>query len=88
MKKVFSIVLLLLISLSCTKDSVSNNNPYLPTYRFSTVVDLTLPLNIQLQFPGNAIEYNQVGVGILNKIFIINTVQVFLLLMQRVQIKG
>ncbi len=74
MKKVFSIVLLLLISLSCTKDSVSNNNPYLPTYRFSSsVINLTFPLYSSLQFPGNAIEYNEVGVGVLNKVFIINT---------------
>jgi nitrite reductase/ring-hydroxylating ferredoxin subunit len=74
MKKVFSILLLIVVSLSCSKDTITNNNPYLPTYRFtSSTINLTFPLYINLQFPGNAIEYNEVGVGILNKVFIINT---------------
>lgn len=73
MKKFLIIIVLLGLTLSCSKETVNNNNPYLPTYRFSTVVDLTLPLNIQLQFPGNAIEYNEIGVGVVNKVFILNT---------------
>ena len=74
MKKAFYILLLTIVSFSCSKESVRNNNPYLPTYRFtSSTINLTLPLYSSLQFPGNVIEYNEVGVGILNKIFIINT---------------
>lgn len=74
MNKFFSIVLLIIVSFSCSKDSERTNNPYLPTYRFSSsTINLTLPSYSTLQFAGNAIEYNEVGVGILSKIFIINT---------------
>ncbi len=74
MKRFLILLVLLGITLSCSKDSVNNNNPYLPTYRFtSSVINLTFPLYSNLQFPGNAIEYNEVGVGVLNKVFILNT---------------
>lgn len=70
---IFLLVFTSVIS-SCTKETVNNNNPYLPTYRFSSsVINLTFPLYSNLQFPGNAIEYNEVGVGVLNKVFILNT---------------
>lgn len=79
MKKAFSILILIIVSFSCSKDSIRNNNPYLPTYRFtSSTINLTLPLYSTLQFPGNAIEYTEVGVGILNKVLIINTGSGFL----------
>ncbi len=65
--------------MSCSKDSTSNNNPYLPTYRFnSSVINLNLPLYSALQFPGNVVVYSEAGVGVLNKIFIINTGSGFL----------
>lgn len=74
MKRIFSIIIALLLTLSCSKDSPRNNNPYLPTYRFtSSVINMNLPLYSSLLIPGNAIEYNEVGVGVLNKVFIINT---------------
>ena len=74
MKRFLILLVLLGITLSCSKDSVNNNNPYLPTYRFtSSVINLTFPLYSNLQFPGNALEYNEVGVGVLNKVFILNT---------------
>jgi len=34
---------------------------------------MSLPLYSTLLIPGNVIEYNEVGVGILNKVFILNT---------------
>lgn len=72
MKRIFSIIIVLLITLSCSKDSPRNNNPYLPTYRFtSSTINMSLPLYSTLLIPGNVIEYNEVGVGILNKVFIL-----------------
>lgn len=74
MKRFLILLVLLGITLSCSKDSVNNNNPYLPTYRFSSsVINLSFPLYSTLQIPGNAIEYNEIGVGVLNKVFILNT---------------
>lgn len=79
MKKVFSIFILAFVILSCSKDSTSNNNPYLPTYRFnSSIINLSLPSYSALQFPGNVVVYNEIGVGVLNRIFILNTGSGFL----------
>ncbi len=72
MKRIFSIIIVLLLVLSCSKDSPRNNNPYLPTYRFtSSVINLTF--YPQLKISGNAIEYYEIGVGVLDKVIIINT---------------
>lgn len=74
MKKILLLLVFVGFSIGCSKDTINNNNPYLPTYRFtSSVINLTFPLYSNLQFPGNAIEYNEVGVGVLNKVFILNT---------------
>lgn len=74
MKKVFSILLLVFLSLSCSKDSINNNNPYLPTYRFtSSTINLNLPLYSPLLSPGNPITYYESNVGIQGKIFIMYT---------------
>lgn len=74
MRKLLFFSTLFLLFINCSKDSVSNNNPYLPTYRFtSSNINLNLPTNSQLLYAGNAIEYNEVGVGISGRVFIINT---------------
>lgn len=74
MKKFLIIIVLLGLTLSCSKETVNNNNPYLPTYRFSSsIINLSFPLYSTLQIPGNAIEYNEIGVGVVNKVFILNT---------------
>lgn len=79
MKKFIAIFILTVVALSCSKDNIRNNNPYLPTYRFSSsTINLNLATNINLQSPGNAIEYFEVGVGIRNKVFILNTGSGFL----------
>lgn len=73
MKKFLSIFALVIVLLSCSKDSRQNNNPYLPTYKFtSNTINLTLPLYSNLQNPGNAIEYSEISVGIRDKVFILN----------------
>lgn len=74
MKKIVKCIILILVFNSCTQDTLTNNNPYLPTYRFSSsVINLSLPLYSTLQFPGNVVEYYEIGVGVLDKLFIINT---------------
>lgn len=74
MKKLLVIIIFVSLFFNCSKDSVDNNNPYLPTYRFSSsVINFNLPLYSDLLIAGNAIEYNEISVGVLNKIFILNT---------------
>lgn len=73
MKKILTFSILMILVMSCSQDSVRNNNPYLPTYRFqSSPINLSLGLNSQLQFPNSPIEYYEAGVGIQGKIFIMN----------------
>lgn len=74
MKRFFLLLIIVFLSISCSKDSVNNNNPYLPTYRFtSSAINLNLPLNSPLLSPGNPITYYEAGVGIQGKIFIMYT---------------
>lgn len=75
MKKFFFLFVLVAISLSCSKDSDNrSNNPYLPSYKFSSsTINLSLPLYAPLQNTSQAIVYNEAGVGIRSRVFIINT---------------
>ena len=61
MKRYLTFLVFSIVLLSCTKDSIRNNNPFLPNYRFSSsVINLNLPLYNQLNFPGNAITYTEI----------------------------
>ena len=74
MKKILTFSILMILVMSCSQDSVRNNNPYLPTYRFqSSAINLNLPLYQNLLNAGNPIEYYEAGVGIQGKVFIMNT---------------
>lgn len=44
MKKVFLILAVLSLSFGCSNNTPRNNNPYLPSYNFSAVLNLNLPL--------------------------------------------
>ncbi len=55
--------LFLLLSLSCSKDRVNNNNPYLANLSFSVQVNMNLPLYSNLQFAGNSVKVNETNVG-------------------------
>lgn len=68
MKKL--IVLLLIFSFGCSKDT-PNNNPYLPNYGFSHELNLNLPSNNQLLYTGNGVYINVPGVGV-RGIFVFN----------------
>lgn len=57
---------------SCSQAGFNNNNPHLPNYSFSFVIDMNLPSFTQLQFPSNAIRVLQPGVGV-RGIIVFNT---------------
>jgi nitrite reductase/ring-hydroxylating ferredoxin subunit len=52
MKKLLFLLLVPFL-FNCNSDSPNNNNPYIPNYGFSTVIDLSLPTNSNLNFAGN-----------------------------------
>ena len=56
----------------CDKESVSNNNPYLPSYSFSLNINLALPQYSNLQFPSNAVFIDNGSAGV-RGIFVFNT---------------
>lgn len=55
MKKYIVLCITLGLLIGCSKDSVKNNNPYLPTYTFSIMIDTNLPLYAGLKSPVNPI---------------------------------
>ncbi|WP_310557429.1 hypothetical protein [Flavobacterium sp.] len=57
-------VFLAFLMLNCQKDTVVNNNPYLPNYNFSFIINTSLPLYNSLQFPGNPILITSAGAGL------------------------
>jgi nitrite reductase/ring-hydroxylating ferredoxin subunit len=63
MKRYF-LIIVSLIALSCHKDNVINENPYLPNYSFSTVINTSLPSYNNLQFPSNPVLVTVAGAGI------------------------
>ena len=63
MKRYFLIIIVIL-TLSCHKDKVVNDNPYLPNYSFSVVVNTSLPSYSNLQFPSNPVLITNAGAGI------------------------
>jgi nitrite reductase/ring-hydroxylating ferredoxin subunit len=72
MKKFFLLFCLVVLSSSCSKDKVNNNNPYLPNYTFSIDIDTSLPLYNNLTFAGNGIRITQQNIGV-RGIFVFNT---------------
>ncbi len=63
MKKLFLIAIIAFLTISCSKDKVNNENPYLPNYGFNVEINRSLPLYSSLQFPGNAVKVNITGAG-------------------------
>lgn len=68
MKKFLFIVFALPFITQCSSDGFNNNNPYLPNYRFTYDINLSLPSYSQLNYPGNAIVINQPGIGVMGLI--------------------
>lgn len=65
MKRFFTIIVLLIVCLSCEKDNnQNNNNPYLPNYSFDITLNMSFPQYSNLQFPSNAVYVNAAGAGV------------------------
>ncbi len=64
MKKLFLSLFAVGLTISCSKDAVSNNNPYLPNYTFSFTIDRTFVSYNDLNFAGNGYFYSQPGAGV------------------------
>lgn len=71
MKK-YIVLLILPFLMACEKDSVANNNPYLPNYNVNYTVNLNLPSNNNLLNTAGGVLINTAGVGI-RGIFVFNT---------------
>ena len=70
MKKYLFLFLIPLL-LNCSKDSINNNNPYLPNYGFSKTINLNLPQFSQLLYTGNAVYIGDSDTGV-RGIFVFN----------------
>lgn len=65
MKRIFYLLVLFLVSLSCEKDKqTNNNNPYLPNYSFEVTLNMSFPQYASLAFPSNAVYVNSAGAGV------------------------
>jgi nitrite reductase/ring-hydroxylating ferredoxin subunit len=60
------------LTLSCSENSVSDNNPFLPNYTFSFTIDRTFGTYNDLNFAGNGFFYSQAGAGV-RGVIIFNT---------------
>jgi nitrite reductase/ring-hydroxylating ferredoxin subunit len=60
----FFLLILSIITLSCSDNAINDNNPFLPNYSFSTTIDLSLPQYSSLIFQGSAIGIYDANVGI------------------------
>ncbi|MDD3003323.1 hypothetical protein [Flavobacterium sp.] len=63
MKKIFTVLSLLLFLLSCTSDNIRYKNPYIPDYAFSITIDANLPLYSGLLSPINPVLITNENVG-------------------------
>jgi nitrite reductase/ring-hydroxylating ferredoxin subunit len=63
MKKIL-VLLFVALFLACNSDSFNNHNPYIPNFPFQTQIDMALPAYSQLQFPSNAVYYNDGNSGV------------------------
>lgn len=71
MKKISLLLLIGILFYSCS-DSVSNNNPYIPNYTFSTTINTNLAQFSNLKYVSNAVFINQPGVGV-KGVYVFNT---------------
>jgi len=64
MRNFFVGLLLLVLFLSCSKDTPRNTNPFLPNYSFSISINTNLPLYNGLTTPVNPVFINEENAGI------------------------
>lgn len=56
MKKFLFIITIIILSLSCSSDTIRNKNPYIPNYSFSITIDANLPTYSGLKSAMNPIK--------------------------------
>ncbi len=72
MKKYLLLLFALPLLICCSSDDRTENNPFLPSYNFDIVLDLTLPSNNNLNYTSNPVRITTQGIGI-NGIIVMNT---------------
>lgn len=72
MKNYLFLFFTLLFLSGCSKDSYTDNNPYLPNYNFSIDINMDLPSYTNLKFPANAVLIRNAGIGV-RGIIVFNT---------------
>lgn len=72
MKKIITLLLAIQLFSSCNSDDYNYNNPYLPDYNFSLLIDMNLPLYSGLNFVGEPVPITTSGYGI-NGIIVMKT---------------
>ncbi len=70
MKVPFLFLFFVFFLFGCDENQTSNNNPFVPNYSFNVSINMDLPLYSALKFPGNVINYPNVGA---KGLYIINT---------------
>ena len=70
MKK-YIFLLIIPFIISCEREAIASNNPFLPNYPVNFNINLNLPTYSNLQFPSNGVYINVAGVGI-RGIFVFN----------------
>ncbi len=62
--KYFWLLVVSILTFSCSKESEVKNNPYLPNYTVNELIDTNLPLYSTLKFTGNYVTLTHQGAGI------------------------
>lgn len=70
MKKLILFFSVALLIISCSRDDVRSQNPFLPDYAVNFQINMNLPSYTQLQYPGNAMIIYGYGI---NGIIVLNT---------------
>ncbi|NHM00646.1 Rieske (2Fe-2S) protein [Flavobacterium difficile] len=65
MKRFFYLLVVIVLSFSCEKDTQRNNeNPFLPNYSFEVNINMSFPQYATLAFPSTGVYVNTAGAGI------------------------
>jgi nitrite reductase/ring-hydroxylating ferredoxin subunit len=65
MKQILFLLLIIPFAFSCDGGNINNNNPNIPNFPVNLQINLNLPANSNLQFPGNRIiDFSQGARGI------------------------
>lgn len=69
MKKIWLLIVFVSVLFSCSDNSISNKNPYIPNYTVNLSVDMNLPAYSNLKFVSNGViipNYGAKGIIVFN----------------------